>query len=302
MIKITVLKNRIVDTDTFNKGIQMVKESLASINFPVEITIKEINVSFAGVAFNNQTIGSGIQVIPQQILSWVDGTEDIAFLIFNNNDVDPKPLNPTQSPIKKGNATPCQLCEQWYNGYAYVFRDFFLHEICHALFFLQNDVQSDITHNQQMYSEWQQKQNVDYYLWILKNRNMETITLTRNVDTGFETLGGLKSKLFNCVTLERPWKNNVKDISCIPKGTYTCKWTYSFKFPLGSYEVMNVLNRSGIRFHRGNYFFDVDGCILFGSGFNDINHDGKMDVINSTLKIKEFENLMNKKSFILEIK
>jgi len=310
MLKIKVLINNIKDKTTINKGLELVKQSFASISFPLEITVEDINKKFTSVSFNNKAIGSGIQVKPEEILALpsVTGTDDIAFLLFNNNDVNPKPLNPTQNPIKKGKTTPCQMCEQWYGfTYAEVFRDFFIHEICHSLYFLQNNVKGDLTHNQQQFPQWQQKQNIDYYLWLLSTLNpktsiLPTVVLKRKKDNGVETIGDLSYGSFKSKTLERPWKDNKPNISMIPEGKYLCKWTYSLRFLKYTYELQNVPGRSGIRIHSGNFFFDVEGCILLGSDLTDINSDGQLDVTDSRKTISSFETLMGKNDFILEIK
>lgn len=128
-----------------------------------------------------------------------------------------------------------------------------------------------------------------------------TVILTRGYDDGIQTLGNLSYKNFTCQTLEKPSKNNQKNISCIPKGTYLCKWTFSPKFLKYTYEVQKVPARSGIRIHSGNYFFDIEGCILLGDSYKDINKDGKTDVLNSKITIKKFEQFLNKKDFTLII-
>lgn len=132
---------------------------------------------------------------------------------------------------------------------------------------------------------------------------MKTLILKRGLDDGIQTVGTLRSVdgVFGRFTLERPWKNNQKNISCIPVGWYEVKWTWSWKLFRYTYEVTAVKDRTGVRFHPGNYFFDVEGCILLGSGYNDINTDGEKDVINSGPTTKEFEILMNRESFILQI-
>lgn len=305
-MRITVLKQNIKDDVSFKSGLTKVLNDFASISFPVDISIKTTNKVFSTATFFNQTIGQGNCVVPEQILSQVDGSEDVAFLFFSNQNMNPKPLNPLQTPIKKGSATVCQMCEEWYNDYDYVLEEFFLHEICHALYFLLGQVQNDATH---AYPQaFSQKSRREYYLYLIQSLipawnqyKMSEVILQRNTDTGFETLGEIAFNGFSAKTLERPWKNNQKDISCIPKGQYTCKWTRSFRFPLGSYEVQNVPNRSGIRFHLGNYFFDVDGCILLGDSFSDINKDGKVDVLNSKITISKFESFMNRQDFNLKI-
>ncbi len=131
---------------------------------------------------------------------------------------------------------------------------------------------------------------------------MKIVTITRSIDTGKQTQGRLSTSLFSCVTLERPWKQNAPNISCIPLGLYFCKWTFSWRLLKYTYEVQNVKNRSGIRIHPGNYFFDIEGCILLGSHFQDINKDKELDVLNSTITLKSFENIMNRESFDLIIK
>lgn len=132
---------------------------------------------------------------------------------------------------------------------------------------------------------------------------MKILTLIRKTDNGIQTTGEIftTDAVFRRKTLERPWKNNASNISCIPKGQYLVKWTRSIKFPLGSYQVMDVPKRFGIRIHKGNFFFDVEGCILLGSSYSDINHDGIVDIINSTQTIKEFETFMGRQDFTLII-
>lgn len=319
-MKITVLKNKVENNETVTKGVGMAQASLGSLGFPVEIQIRNIDKVFHSFNFSNSIVGQGVGVVPQEILDCVDGSEDIVCLIFDWNNIFPRPTNPLQSAIKKVNCTPIQIPEQWYlepvpditNPQENVLYSYFLHEICHAMYFLTNQVQNDQTHFQYLYSDFSQRSNADYYLYLIKrlipawniykNVNMPpTVILNRKLDDNIQTTGELAINGFHCFTLERPWKNNLKDISCIPKGQYKVSWTRSLKFPLGSYEVLDVSNRSGVRFHSGNFFFQVDGCILLGDGLTDINHDKKSDVIDSKVTVKKFEDLMDRKDFILKI-
>jgi len=72
-------------------------------------------------------------------------------------------------------------------------------------------------------------------------------------------------------TIELPWKDNRRNVSCIPAGVYDCSRTHSGKFGV-VYEVMHVPGRSGILIHAGNvagdtakgFRTDVEGCILVG--------------------------------------
>lgn len=129
-----------------------------------------------------------------------------------------------------------------------------------------------------------------------------TVTITRGEDNGWQTVGKLEASNFKCYTLERPWILNKKNVSCIPKGTYQCRYSFSPKFLKYTYEVLNVLSRSAIRIHSGNYFFDIEGCILLGDSYKDINNDGKVDILNSRNTMGKFEELMEKKEFTLIIK
>jgi hypothetical protein len=132
------------------------------------------------------------------------------------------------------------------------------------------------------------------------------VTIVRSKSTKKQTLGKLTAingtSTFSCNTLELPDLNNQKSISCIPKGTYTCRWTYSLKYPTGTYEVQSVPNRSGIRIHKGNRYDQIQGCILPGTGLADLNGDNEIDVTNSTIAFNALNSLMQKKPFTLIVK
>jgi hypothetical protein len=66
---------------------------------------------------------------------------------------------------------------------------------------------------------------------------------------------------FICYTIELPWKENEKRVSCIPEGKYFIKKRYSNKFKW-HLEVTNVANRSLILFHpANNALLELNGCI-----------------------------------------
>lgn len=69
------------------------------------------------------------------------------------------------------------------------------------------------------------------------------------------------------VTVERPWVENKRNVSCIPEGTYVCKRILSPKFG-DTFEVTGVPNRSAILFHKGNISEDTHGCIIVGEQFH----------------------------------
>lgn len=95
-----------------------------------------------------------------------------------------------------------------------------------------------------------------------------------------------------CDTLENPFINNERNISCIPEGEYKVRLRLPRESATREYLhllVQDVPNRDWILFHRGNTSKDTSGCILVGLST-------KQDVVyNSTLAmdllIKEILNL-----------
>ena len=109
--------------------------------------------------------------------------------------------------------------------------------------------------------------------------------LTRLHDDGKQTLGLLQcfeglTKVFECKTMELPWFNNQRKISCIPAGSYQVRKHNSPS--LGKvFKVFDVPDRSEILIHKGNYNSNSLGCILVGKEFVDINDDGTTDITGS---------------------
>ena len=80
--------------------------------------------------------------------------------------------------------------------------------------------------------------------------------------------------------LELPDRNNQTSISRINEGEYDCIKRYSEKYG-DHFHVLNVLDRSYILIHVGNYYTNTRGCILPGDSISDIDGDGLKDVLNS---------------------
>jgi len=90
------------------------------------------------------------------------------------------------------------------------------------------------------------------------------LSIRRLSDNHFGTFGVLMvDGQPYCWTLERRYRRNARNISCIPPGTYRCKRKRSRRFG-ATWEVLDVENRSGILFHAGNKESDSRGCILLG--------------------------------------
>ena len=72
-----------------------------------------------------------------------------------------------------------------------------------------------------------------------------------------------------CDTLENPWLDNQRNISCIPEGEYKVRLRLPRESATRDYLhllVQDVPNRDWILFHRGNSAKDTSGCILVGLG------------------------------------
>lgn len=122
------------------------------------------------------------------------------------------------------------------------------------------------------------------------------VTLIRTQQDAHQTMGHitLPSGL-RLATIERPWKGNEAQVSCIPEGTYRAVFTHSKRFGRKLYEVMNVPGRSGIRIHAANWAHELQGCIALG-----IAHGAGL-VVQSRVAMQRFHDELAGKSFTLRI-
>lgn len=119
------------------------------------------------------------------------------------------------------------------------------------------------------------------------------LLLIRDTFTKESTIGKLfiNGESF-CDTLENPYINNERNISCIPEGSYKVRLRLPRESATRDYLhllVQDVPNRDWILFHIGNTAKDTSGCILVGSG-------RQQDVVENSrlamdLLIKEILNL-----------
>jgi len=127
----------------------------------------------------------------------------------------------------------------------------------------------------------------------LKNKKKINLLLIRDTFSENSVIG----ELFldgerMCDTLENPWLDNQRNISCIPKGEYKVRIRLPRESATRDYVhllVEDVENRSYILFHRGNTAKDTRGCILVGLG-------SQQDFVSNSvlamdLLIKEIVNL-----------
>jgi len=123
--------------------------------------------------------------------------------------------------------------------------------------------------------------------------NLINLLIIRDTFSDKSTIGELfiNGERF-CDTLENPWLDNQRNISCIPAGEYPVRLRYPRESATREYLhllVQDVPNRDYILFHRGNFPKDTSGCILVGQGT-------QQDVVNNStlamdLVMKEILNL-----------
>lgn len=114
------------------------------------------------------------------------------------------------------------------------------------------------------------------------------LTLRRLSGTDVATYGHLEDadgKVL-CCTLEEPWRNNERSISCIPPGEYTAHRRLSPKRNAELFELDAVPGRSNIEIHVGNTTADTEGCILVGTSFGTVN--GQHGIVESRAAFKRF--------------
>ncbi len=101
---------------------------------------------------------------------------------------------------------------------------------------------------------------------------------------------------FICNTIERPWLNNKKSISCIPEGIYALSPYNSTKYTdcfilecqdLGV-GVSENMQRTYILIHPGNFPHDIQGCIAPGLEL----HPSTWGVMHSRIAMDKLRNLI----------
>ena len=109
-----------------------------------------------------------------------------------------------------------------------------------------------------------------------------------------------------CYSLELPWKDNQRNVSCIPLGEYLCTPRFSNKFGK-TYHVQNVPDRSYILIHAGNLGGDTSlgrtthlaGCIAPGQYLGTI--EGQRAVLSSRSALSRLHSALGWKDFTLVV-
>ena len=133
-----------------------------------------------------------------------------------------------------------------------------------------------------------------------KKKTNESISMTRieitrdyrpDCTLGSGTVFNGSIPIFHFKTMELPWLENQRRISCIPEGTYKTLRHTSPRFGQ-TFWLQDVTGRAEILTHKGNYTRDTLGCILPGKDHKDINNDGIPDVTSSGETMQHLLNMM----------
>lgn len=123
------------------------------------------------------------------------------------------------------------------------------------------------------------------------------LTLTRLEQNDFASYGHLcdgEGKQLG-VTLELPWRENARDVSCVPAGTYTIKRRWSNKHKRELFCLENVPHRSDCEIHVANLPEDLLGCAGLGEAFGHVEkangHTG-YGILKSEAALDHFMALM----------
>ena len=111
-------------------------------------------------------------------------------------------------------------------------------------------------------------------LRMLTNQNTEVkgvnLLIIRDTFTEVSTIGNLYlDGEWLCDTLELPYLDNQRNISCIPAGQYKVRLRLPRESATKDYLhllVQDVTDRSLVLFHVGNKSSDTRGCVLVGIG------------------------------------
>lgn len=133
---------------------------------------------------------------------------------------------------------------------------------------------------------------------------MITATLTRQKDDGKATLGTLTfstGQVFK--TIERPWLNNQRQVSCIPPGTYTCVphgWEPNATVrEKKAYLLLGTEPRTAILIHPANWADQLMGCIAPGMSSGILS--GKPAVLSSQAAMAAICQIVGQNKFQLTI-
>lgn len=127
---------------------------------------------------------------------------------------------------------------------------------------------------------------------------MKTLQLGREIYSPSQgTFGWIDVDGWKCNTVEEIWKENRRNISCIPVGTYKLGHAVhhiSTPDPADDYDVYEILDvpgRSAIHMHIAQTILDLKGCVGFGDRHGTL--DNHWAVMSARATFAEFMERMS---------
>lgn len=141
---------------------------------------------------------------------------------------------------------------------------------------------------------------------------MKIVEIIRGTSTDEGTFGKMIFGKDVCKTLELPWRDNKRQMSCVPVGDYKCVLISSPKFG-AAYLLLNVPGRSEVLIHSANFGGDTSkgwdthlhGCIAPCDRVGKIlNRKGNMQMAGLVSKpaVTRLMSWLNKETFTLAIR
>lgn len=127
-----------------------------------------------------------------------------------------------------------------------------------------------------------------YYLFLQRSSKTDKCTTGTLHVMSFDD----NEILFTCKTVEPPWKDNHRNISCIPEGQYEMLLEYSPRFKRMLWELKDVKGRTEVKIHTANHSRQLNGCIAPGLYHEDIDGDGVIDVAQSSSALSAIHHLL----------
>ena len=117
---------------------------------------------------------------------------------------------------------------------------------------------------------------------------LQRVWMDENQSTGsLIVLDKFRQPIYISPCIERGDRNNERNVSNVPTGTYPLVWESSPKFGM-AWELKDVPNRSECKIHAANMWDEINGCIAPGTYLGELNADGYYDTLASGDSLKRF--------------
>lgn len=137
--KVSLYTKDLANPDIMQQGLVIMNQRIQAMVPDFQVIT---DVAVTTNHFDGRLLSDGkVDVYPSQILELDSKGAKVICLVHNG--VQPQPTNPFHSAETLGGATPIQVPENWYVTFPEVFAQFYLHELCHAWYYLIDNLPYD---------------------------------------------------------------------------------------------------------------------------------------------------------------